>query len=87
MDLDIVPHDSEAEVEMTVLWKGKAATERIVYIQGPKQFRKNAKTDEKGRVRSLQPPQENTLSAPVSKRLLLAEKATRITPLFATTVR
>ena len=51
MDLDIVPHDSESEVEVTVLWEGKAATERIVYIRGPKQFRKNVKTDEKGRVR------------------------------------
>ncbi|MFC1596839.1 hypothetical protein ACFL5Q_02725 [Planctomycetota bacterium] len=51
MDLDIVPHDSEAEVEVTVLWKGKAAAGRLVYIRGPKQFRKNIKTGEKGHVR------------------------------------
>jgi hypothetical protein len=50
MDLDIVPHDSESEVELQVLWKGKAVADRMVFIRGPKQFRKNIKTDEKGRV-------------------------------------
>jgi hypothetical protein len=50
MDLDIVPHDSENEIELTVLWKGKPAADRIVYIHGPKQFRKNVKTNDKGRV-------------------------------------
>jgi len=51
MDLDIVPHDDQDHVELTVLWKGKPAAERIVYIRGPKKFKKNIKTDNKGRVR------------------------------------
>lgn len=51
MDLDIVPHDIADELELTVLWKGKPAAERPVYIRGPKRFRKNMKTDENGRVR------------------------------------
>lgn len=51
MDLDIVPHDSEDQIELTVLWKGDPAANRTVYIRGPKQFRKNIKTDENGHVR------------------------------------
>lgn len=50
MDLDIVPHDSGSEVEATVLWKGKPAAERMVYVRGPEKFRQNIKTDGKGRV-------------------------------------
>ena len=50
MDLDIVPHDCESEVKVTVLGKGEAAGDRLVFIRGPKQFKKNVKTDEKGRV-------------------------------------
>jgi uncharacterized GH25 family protein len=51
MNLDIVPHDHEDEVELTVLWQGKPAENRMVFIRGPKQFRKNIKTNAKGRVR------------------------------------
>lgn len=50
MDLDIVVHDSEGTVELRVLWKGKSAADRMVYIRGPEQFRKNVKTDRFGRV-------------------------------------
>jgi hypothetical protein len=48
--LDIVPHDSEGTIELTVLWRGKPAADRTVYIRGPKHFRKNINTDENGRV-------------------------------------
>lgn len=51
MDLDIVPHDRESEVELTVLWRRKPASGRMVYIRGPKKFRKNLKTDNRGTVR------------------------------------
>jgi hypothetical protein len=51
MDLEIVPHDEEAQVELTVRWRGKPAAGRTVYIRGPKKFRKNLKTDERGAVR------------------------------------
>jgi hypothetical protein len=51
MDLDIVPHDCEEEFELTVLWRGKPAADRTVYIRGPRQFRKNINTDDRGRVR------------------------------------
>jgi uncharacterized GH25 family protein len=51
MDLEIVPHDVEEEIELTVLWKGKPAVDRTVYIRGPKRFRKNIKTDNNGHVR------------------------------------
>jgi hypothetical protein len=51
MDLDIVPHENRGEIELTVLWKGKPATERMVFIRGPRAFRKNIATDENGRVR------------------------------------
>jgi hypothetical protein len=51
IDLDIVPHDHEGDVELTVLWKGEPAADRTVYIRGPNRFRKNINTDGKGRVR------------------------------------
>jgi hypothetical protein len=51
MELDIVPHDSGGEVELTVLWKGKPAADRTVFIRGPMKFRKNLKTNKSGRVR------------------------------------
>jgi len=50
MKLDILPHYSGSEVELTVLWKGEPAAERMVYVRGPQRFRKNSKTDEHGRV-------------------------------------
>lgn len=51
MDLDIVPHDVEDQLELTVLWKGKPAADRMVFIRGPKNLRKNVKTGDNGRVR------------------------------------
>jgi hypothetical protein len=51
MDLEIVPHDQEEEVKLTVLWRGKPADGRTIYIRGPKKFRKNVKTDKRGAVR------------------------------------
>jgi uncharacterized GH25 family protein len=51
MNLDMVPHEHQNEFELTVLWKGEPAENRMVFIRGPKQFRKNIKTDKRGRVR------------------------------------
>jgi hypothetical protein len=51
MDLEMVPHDAEKEVELTVLWRGKPAVGRPVYIRGPKKFRENLKTNKRGVVR------------------------------------
>ena len=51
MRLEMVPHDMGEEVALTVLWKGKPAADRTVNLRGPNRFRKNLKTDRKGRVR------------------------------------
>ena len=51
MDLDIVLQLRKDESELTVLWRGKPASNRTVYVRGPKKLRKNLKTDEKGSVR------------------------------------
>lgn len=51
MELEIVPHDQESEVELTVMWRGKPADGRTIYIRGPNKFRKNLKTDNRGTVR------------------------------------
>lgn len=50
MDLDIVPHDHGEEMQLTVLWKGEPATARTVYIRGPERYRRNLKTDARGRI-------------------------------------
>ena len=50
MNLDIVPHDSEDQVELTLLWKGDPAEGRMIYIQGPGGFRQNVTTDARGNV-------------------------------------
>ena len=50
MNLDLVPHDSEDEVELTLLWKGKPIAERMVFIRGPGGFKKNISTDALGHV-------------------------------------
>lgn len=49
--LDIVPHETDGAMELTVLWEGKPAADRVVFLRGPKGFRQNLKTDEKGQVR------------------------------------
>ena len=51
LNLDIVPHDSGKQMRLQVLWKGKPVKETLVYILGPKKFRKNLKTSENGVVR------------------------------------
>ncbi|MFT5524383.1 MAG: hypothetical protein ACI9HK_002336, partial [Pirellulaceae bacterium] len=50
LDLDIVPHDHGKDIQLTVLWKGEPAVDRMMYIRGPKGFRKNVKTNDKGQV-------------------------------------
>lgn len=51
MQLDIVPHTEKDHVDLKVLWRGKPAADRMVFIRGPKGFRKNVKTDKQGNVR------------------------------------
>jgi hypothetical protein len=50
MDVDIVPHEHDGKMEATVYWRGKPAAGRPVYIRGPKKFRQNLQTDERGMV-------------------------------------
>ena len=51
MNLDIVAHDRGNEVELTVLWHGKPAAKRPVYVRGPKSLRETLTTDDSGKVR------------------------------------
>ncbi len=51
MDLDLVPHDVGSPVEIALLWKEEPIPDRMVFIRGPKGFRKNIKTDERGQIR------------------------------------
>jgi len=50
MDVDIVPHEHDGKMEATVYWRGKPAAGRSFYIRGPKKFRQNLETDERGMV-------------------------------------
>ncbi|MEW4486652.1 hypothetical protein AB1L42_01140 [Thalassoglobus sp. JC818] len=50
LDLDFVPHDIGDQLELTLLWKGKPVSDRMVFIRGPKGFRMNVKTNDRGRV-------------------------------------
>ena len=49
MTLDIIPHDHGDDLDLQVVWQGKPAAGRTVYVVGPKGFRKNIKTDKSGR--------------------------------------
>lgn len=51
MDLDLVPHDEGDEIEFTLLWKGKPAAERMVFVRGSGGVRQNIKTDAKGKIK------------------------------------
>ena len=51
MMLDIVPHDDEGAMQLTVLWKGEPAVGRPLSVRGPGGFKVNLKTDASGRVR------------------------------------
>lgn len=49
--LDIVPHDEEDAMQLTVLWQGKPAAGATLSIRGPAGFKANLPTDAAGRVR------------------------------------
>ena len=51
MELDIVPHDEGDELSLSVFWRGAPAAKRLVYVRGPKGFRQNVKTDDRGKLR------------------------------------
>jgi len=51
LELDIVPHEHGGTMELKVLWRGKLAAGRTVYIRGPKGFKKNPKTNDAGEVK------------------------------------
>ena len=46
---DIIPHDHGKNLDLKVVWKGKPAVGRTIFVRGPKGFRKNIKTNESGR--------------------------------------
>lgn len=50
LDMDLVPHDVGAQIELTLLWKGVAVADRKVFIRGPSGFRKNVTTNDRGRI-------------------------------------
>lgn len=50
LKLDIVPHDDQDEVQLSVYWQGQPADGRQFYIRGPQGFRQNTKTDSSGKV-------------------------------------
>jgi hypothetical protein len=51
MMLDIVAHDEEGAMQLTVLWRGNPAVGKSVSIRGPGGFKENLRTDKSGRVR------------------------------------
>ncbi len=61
MDLDLVPHDHGAQIEFTLLWKGKPAPDRMVFVRGPNGLRQNVKTDSKGKI-ELELPSQGRLT-------------------------
>lgn len=50
MALDIVPHDFGNRMTLTVLWHGKPAVNRTMYVRGPKKLRMNLKTNDEGKI-------------------------------------
>ncbi|QEF99285.1 Nickel uptake substrate-specific transmembrane region [Stieleria maiorica] len=61
MKLDLVPHDVGNRYEFTLLWQGKPVPDRMVFVRGPKGFRKNIKTDANGQI-ELERPSSGTLT-------------------------
>ncbi|WP_419190005.1 hypothetical protein [Stieleria marina] len=61
MDLDLVPHDVGNQFEFRLLWKDEPVADRMVFVRGGNGFRKNVKTDAKGRVK-LERPSTGTLT-------------------------
>lgn len=51
MALDIVPHDLGDELELRVLWNGEPVADNIVHVRGPKKYKHNFTSDERGHVR------------------------------------
>lgn len=51
MDLDIVPHYIDGNIELKVLWKGKPVSGGTVHIRASNGFKRNLTADEKGIVR------------------------------------
>lgn len=56
MALDMAAHEGNGELEITVLWQGKPAPDRPVYVRGPKGFKATLTSDKVGEVR-LKPEQ------------------------------
>lgn len=50
MDLDLVPHSFGSKLDLTLRWKGHPVGGRMVFVRGPKGFRKNIRTDDKGSI-------------------------------------
>lgn len=50
MDLDIVAHAEGHTIQATLLWKGKPAAKRTVYLRGPKGLKQSLTTNDQGRV-------------------------------------
>lgn len=48
MALDIVPHDHGENIDLKVVWQGKPAVGRTIFVRGPKGLRKNVKTNKSG---------------------------------------
>jgi hypothetical protein len=61
MDLDLVPHDVGNRFEFTLLWEGEPVADRMVFVRGADGFRKNVKTDARGRI-ELERPAKGTLT-------------------------
>lgn len=51
MALDMVPHDFGNQLELRVLWNGEPVADSIVHVRGPKGYKQNFTTDERGVVR------------------------------------
>ncbi|GAB5442103.1 MAG: hypothetical protein Fues2KO_24520 [Fuerstiella sp.] len=50
MALDMVPHDVGNTLEIRVVWNGKPVPGRFVHVRGPKGFKHNFKTDDRGKI-------------------------------------
>ena len=50
LSLDLVPHDVGEKLQLTLLWEGQPVADRMVFVRGPKKFRKNVTTDDNGRI-------------------------------------
>ena len=51
MALDMVPHDLGDKLEVRVQWNGEPVAENVVHVRGPKGYKHNFTTDERGVVK------------------------------------